>query len=137
MFPKRSLENILFLLCFLLLLRFSVSAENLIVILKVFLYYYYYYYFSFFLQILCRQVLGDAWFDVRQIFRDDRYWLEVYREFKIFSYVNYYVRYWRFNDFQRGALSASVLRNYRSYELEIFRNCKGGIIDMHNGIQMF
>jgi hypothetical protein len=65
------------LICF-CLLRFSVSAENLIVILKFFLYYYY---FSFFLQILCRQVLGDGWFDVRQIFRDDRYWLEVDRFF--------------------------------------------------------
>ena len=46
--PQTKFGNILFLLCFLLLLRSSVSTEDLLVILMfLFLFYYYYYSFSY------------------------------------------------------------------------------------------
>ena len=134
--PQTKWGNILVLLGFLLLLlRSSVSTEDLIVILKFFLYYYYY--FSFFLQSLWTQFLRDPWFDFSQIFRNDRYWLELESFFSNFENVNSDVRYWRFNDFQRGTLSSSVLRNYQRYELEIFSDCKGDIVDMPNDIHFF
>ena len=63
MFPKRSLENILFLLCF--LLRSSVSDGSPSCNRTV--YYYYYYYYYYFPSVFSEMVLVDF----LEIFRND------------------------------------------------------------------